>query len=55
MTMTPKGRPLGALGDGATDARLPAERRDTILPIMPEEANGIRRAAGASRTIPQGR
>lgn len=55
MTMTPKGRPLGTLARGATDARLPAERRDTILPIMLEGTNRIRRAAGASRAIQQGR
>jgi hypothetical protein len=40
---------------GATEARLPAERLDTVLPIMLEEANRIRSAAGSSRAVLEGR
>jgi DNA-binding IclR family transcriptional regulator len=53
--LTQKGRPLGALALGATEARLPAERLDRVLPIMLEEANRIRSAAGASHAILEGR
>ncbi|HVY17799.1 MAG TPA: IclR family transcriptional regulator [Rhodopila sp.] len=49
--LTPKGRPLGALALGATEARLPADRLDVIVAMMEKERREIEQSVSASRVL----